>query len=196
MYSSLTEPAEPKSFRPISNLSVFCGVFSKYGTTGQHKKQLLRYLKDNDLLPDLQSVYRAHHSTETVILRVLSDILSALDSGNVVMLTLLDLSAAFDCVDHHMYAPSAVAHVVRPWREGQQLVYVVACLGDRTQQVRTATSSSMPSAVDFGVPQGSVLGPILFLLYTLPTCCSSSKVIISATRVCRRHADLWTLSAV
>jgi len=64
-------------------------------------KQLLRYLKDNDLLPDLQSTYRAHHSTETAVLKVLSDILSAVDSGNLTMLTFLDLSAAFDSVNHH-----------------------------------------------------------------------------------------------
>ena len=64
-------------------------------------KQLLRYLKDNDLLPDLQLAYRGHHSTETAVLKVLSDILSALDTGNIAMLTLLDLSAAFDIVDHN-----------------------------------------------------------------------------------------------
>ena len=62
--------------------------------------QLLQYLKDNGLLPDLQSAYRAHHSTETALLKVLSDILLALDSGNLALLTLLDLSAAFDSVDH------------------------------------------------------------------------------------------------
>jgi len=64
-------------------------------------KQLLRYFKDNDLLPDLQSVYRGHHRTETAVLKVLSDILSALDTGNIAMLTLLNLSAAFHSVDHN-----------------------------------------------------------------------------------------------
>jgi len=63
-------------------------------------KQLMNYLSDNHLLPDRQSAYRAFHSTETAVLRVLSDILLALDSGNLAMLTLLDLSAAFDSVDH------------------------------------------------------------------------------------------------
>ena len=62
--------------------------------------QLAKYLKVNNLLPDLQSAYRAMHSTETAVLKVLSDILLALDSGNLLMLTLLDLSAAFDSVDH------------------------------------------------------------------------------------------------
>ena len=60
----------------------------------------MTYLKDNTLLPDLQSGFRAHHSTETAVLKVMSDILLALDSGNLALLTLLDLSAAFDSVDH------------------------------------------------------------------------------------------------
>jgi len=62
--------------------------------------QLVRYLRDNNLFPDLQSAYRTHHSTETAILKVLSDILLALDSGDLGVLMLLDLSAAFDSVDH------------------------------------------------------------------------------------------------
>ena len=63
-------------------------------------KQLIDYLSTAHLLPDLQSAYRAHHSTETAVVKVLSDILRALDNGNLVMLTMLDLSAAFDTVDH------------------------------------------------------------------------------------------------
>ena len=63
-------------------------------------KQLVGYLKKNGLLPDLQSAYKAHNSTETAVLKVLSDILLALDSGDVGVLMMLDLSAAFDSVDH------------------------------------------------------------------------------------------------
>ena len=60
----------------------------------------MKYLKDNDLLPDLRSAYRVNHSTETAVLKMLSDILLALDAGDLAMLTFLDLSAAFDSVDH------------------------------------------------------------------------------------------------
>ena len=63
----------------------------------------MTYLTQNSLLPDLQSAYRVHHSTETPLLKVIGDILLALDSGNLAMLSLLDLSAAFDTVDHHTH---------------------------------------------------------------------------------------------
>jgi len=63
-------------------------------------KQLTEYLETNGLLPLLQSAYRSHHSTETALLKVLSDALTAIDDKKVTLLALLDLSAAFDCVDH------------------------------------------------------------------------------------------------
>ena len=60
----------------------------------------MAYLLENDLFLDLQSAYRSNHSTETAVLKVLSDILLALDSGKLALLSLLDLSASFDSVDH------------------------------------------------------------------------------------------------
>ena len=63
-------------------------------------RQLVVHVRVNDLLPNLQSMYTAHHSTEIAVLNVIGDILSALDSGELAMLTLLDLSAAIKSVDH------------------------------------------------------------------------------------------------
>jgi len=110
-------------------------------------KQLLRYLKDNDLLLDLQSAYREHHSTETAVLKVLSDILSALDTGNIaMMLTLLDLSAAFDSVDRN----TLLQGLRKSYGLGGKVIdWFTSYISNRKQQIRTATSSSAPLAVLF-----------------------------------------------
>jgi len=63
-------------------------------------QQLIDYLRGAGLLPDLQSAYRAFHSTETAVLKVMSDILWTIDNSNLSLLALLDLSSAFDTVDH------------------------------------------------------------------------------------------------
>jgi len=89
------DPADTKSYRPISNLPVLSKTLERLVA-----HQLVKHLNLWRLLPDLQSAYRAHHSTETAVMRVLSDILDALDRGDFAVLTLLDLSAAFDTVDH------------------------------------------------------------------------------------------------
>ena len=86
------DAADPKSYRPISNLSVLSKVLERLVS-----QQLVAYLKDNNLLPDGHSAYRAHHLTETAV-TVLSDILLALDSGDIAVLTLLDLSAALSLI--------------------------------------------------------------------------------------------------
>jgi len=89
------DPADPKSYRPIANLSTLSKLLERLVT-----RQFVSYLNAALLLPDLQSAYRAHHSTETAVTKVLSNILTALDTGDISTLTLLDLSAAFNTVNH------------------------------------------------------------------------------------------------
>jgi len=104
------------------------------------------------------------HSTKTAVLKVLADILLALDSGDLAMLTLLDLSAAFDNVDHDTLLLNRLQKSYG--LGGQVLNWFASYLCGRVQHVRTSAACSTPSAVLYGVPQGSVLGPILFFLYT------------------------------
>ena len=88
-----------KNYRPVSNLSFLSKVIEKVVL-----KQLLEYLNTNSLLSPNQSAYRPCHSTETALLKVTIDILLALDRRHVSLLALLDLSAAFDTVDHTIMA--------------------------------------------------------------------------------------------
>ena len=147
-----------KFYWPISNLSVLSKLLERLVA-----RQLLEYLTAAGLLPALQSAYRAYHSTETAVLKVLSDILLAVDQGDLAVLTLLDLSAASDTVDHaillrRLEVSFGLGGSVHRW--------FTSYLSGRTQFVHCGSSRSLPRAVLFGVPQGSVLGPILFLLYT------------------------------
>ena len=86
-----------KSFRPVSHLSFLSKIIEKIIA-----KRLLQHLIENDLLEQMQSAYKPCHSTETALLKVQNDILGLLDKGQCVYLALLDLSAAFDTVDHEV----------------------------------------------------------------------------------------------
>ena len=89
------DPENFGNYSPISNLRFLSKITEKVVLA-----QLLKHLQTNKLLYHLQSAYRSDHSTETALLKICNDILSALDNKNVALLSLLDLSAAFDTIDH------------------------------------------------------------------------------------------------
>ena len=154
------DPNNLKNYRPVSNLSFFSKILEKVVL-----QQLLTYLNDYDLFSPSQSAYRPHHSTETALLKISNDILLALDSGNVSLLTLLDLSAAFDTIDHtillnRLQYSYGISHTALSWFRSY--------LTERTQSVFVNNLNSSSEELLYGVPQGSVLGPVLFVLYTQP----------------------------
>ena len=89
------DPLDMSNYRPISNVTFMSKLLERCAHT-----QLYEYLQQHDLRPEQQSAYRCCHSTETAMLKVLSDAYSAADAGDVTLLSLFDLSAAFDSVDH------------------------------------------------------------------------------------------------
>ena len=86
-----------KSYRPISNLTFMSKTVERLVCC-----QLVAFLQRHSVLPSHQSAYRQQHSTETAVLKIVSDLFLACDRGQVTLFALLDLSAAFDTVDHHI----------------------------------------------------------------------------------------------
>ena len=127
--------------------------------------QLNNYLTNNNLHETFQSAYKVHHSTETVMVKVQDDILHGIDSNRAVVLFMLDLSAAFDTVSHEILLNRLTQ---RYGITGSLQKWFASYLLSRTQFVQIECSISSLREVNCGVPQGSVLGPLLYVLYALP----------------------------
>ena len=150
--------AENKSnYRPISNLSFLSKLLER-----AMLDQLLPFLKLNDTIPSIQSAYRQYHSTETALTRIHNDLVENTCEGMSSLLVLLDLSAAFDTVDHELLLQDLYNSGIH----NTALALFRSYLSHRTQSVVINQSTSHSVPLLFGVPQGSVLGPVLFTIYT------------------------------
>ena len=144
------------NYRPISKLPIISKILEKVV-----QAQLKLFLDEHDVLEVFQSGFKTQHSTESEF----SDILLAVDSGDYVILVLLDLTAAFDTVDHNILV-SRLQHLVGI--SGSALDWFRSYLAGRTMCVSLAGSESCSAPLSYGVPQGSTPGPLLFSLYLLP----------------------------
>jgi hypothetical protein len=151
---------ELQNYRPVSNIAYISKLIEKVVT-----KQITEHMSMYNLGEQFQSAYTANSSTETALLKVKSDMLSAVDRQEVVFLVLLDLSAAFDTVDHsvllnRLYQKIGIC--------GGALNWVESYLKSRTSCVCIEGEFSAITPLLYGVPQGSVKGPLDFIIYTLP----------------------------
>ncbi len=121
--------------------------------------------KQNYVYEEFQSGFRPHHSTGTTIVKISNDLLLASDQGCILLLVLLDLSAAFDTIDHDILIDRLQNYT---GIQGQALRWFRSYLSDRYHFVYLNEEESQLSPVKYGVPQGSVLGPLLFSIYMLP----------------------------
>ena len=150
--------SDPSNFRPISLIPVITKVVERIV-----HQQLYGYLTSNHLLSSSQHGFRPHHSTETALLSVSDQILSATDRGEISMLCLIDLSKCFDVIDHEILLQKLCLH-------GIEISWFAAYLQGHTQSVSLNDGSgcrvlSRPLANTMGVFQGSVLGPLLFTIF-------------------------------
>ena len=153
---------ELNHYRPVSNLHFLSKIIKKIVVS-----RLEEHMYAHNLYDPLQSAYRAKHATETAIIKLNNDIIGGMDEGKCTILASLDLSAAFDTVDHdillrrlqNVYGTDKTA-----------LLWFKLYLKDRTHRVYIKETLSERHNLDCGVPQGSVLGARLYSMYAYPLC--------------------------
>ncbi|XP_064191712.1 dual specificity mitogen-activated protein kinase kinase 5 isoform X2 [Anguilla rostrata] len=151
------DPSDVANYRPVSLLPFLSKTLERAVL-----KQLTSFLHQNNLLDPHQSGFRSGHSTETALLAVTEALATARASRLSSVLILLDLSAAFDTVNHKILLSTLAGMGIA----GTALSWFASYLADRTYQVTWKGSASASHPLVTGVPQGSVLGPLLFSLYT------------------------------
>ena len=146
----------PANYRPISLTSICC-------KTLEHivHSQVMKHLEQHKILSDQQHGFRKRRSCESQLVLTMQDLAASLEVGEQIDAILLDFSKAFDKVPHQRLVQKLSHYGIR----GTLINWIQSFLSDRSQRVLIDNHSSEPAPVTSGVPQGSVLGPLLFLLY-------------------------------
>ena len=147
------DPDEITNYRPISILPVLSKIIEKVVAN-----QLVEYLEINNFLSNTQHGFRRGLSTETALIKVVNEIYDNMDRNKITLLTLCDLSKAFDSVHHELLLSKLCKVKVDPF-------WFKSYLSGRTQSVKINNTISSEKDISFGVPQGSIIGPILFLIF-------------------------------
>ena len=143
-----------KNYRPVSNLQFISKLIERVAA-----EQLVDHVNRNSLMEVNQSAYREFHTTETALVKVREDILKAIDNKEILCLFLLNLSAAFDVIDHHKLLARMES---RFGLSGTVLNWIKLYITGRSQKVvigdlNSNRAQSGSTKLDQGVPQGSVL---------------------------------------
>ena len=169
------------NYRPVSNLCFIAKILEKL-VLSQVSSYFNSLYNLYNLYNTCRSAYRPGHSTETALLKVVNDLFLSLNKGNISVLALLDSSSAFDTIDHpilvhRLHTDFGFTDTVLQWFSSY--------LTDRTHYVSLSNNCSAFTHVHSGVPQGSVLGPMLFTMYIKPL----SAIIDSHSIIHHSFAD-------
>ena len=148
--------SDPNNFRPISVLPIISKLLERHICT-----QLMLYLRSFNLIVSTQSGFRPHHSTESILIKMTDDWLEAMDQGLYTGAIYLDLRKAFDVVNHDLLIAKLRIYGCSP----SSLIWFKSYLTDRRQCVNLAGTVSDTEVLSSGIPQGSILGPVFFLLF-------------------------------
>ena len=146
-----------KNYRLISNTPFLAKVLEKAAF-----QQLYDYLNSNCLLSPNQSGYKQNHSCETALFAIINDLQVVIHNDTLVAVVMLNLSATFDTVDHQRLL-FKLKHYFGI--NGNVLKWLTSYLNNRTLTVVINNIYSTKKSLLFGVPQGPILGPLLFIMY-------------------------------